>query len=290
MGMSRRKHIVIPSINSINLLHNVALLDLQGKNNVFLAKNTRDDYEKIGPNNFFLTKNTREDYAKIILLLFYPYRTQEDLRHKGSYWKRYKLALSENKISKESLKVIQNIQGCQHNCSKLKTATDELEKTTVYDAHEDDNQKGRNVDDDNCVDINEIAEMFQHLDGMGVREVDPKQRRLKIIAERYKIPQQHIAHCTEQIQNITDIPQDIAISVNISKDGHNLVETNSSHNNKNGNNPMSCPMIIDIQNDIVLEDLPLNEDHTHSIHGDPFDSIQNLSFRAIIAKYTLDFK
>ena len=94
--MSRRKHIVIPSINSINLLHNVALLDLQGKNNVFLAKNTRDDYEKIGPNNFFLTKNTREDYAKIILLLFYPYRTQEDLRHKGSYWKRYKMALSEN--------------------------------------------------------------------------------------------------------------------------------------------------------------------------------------------------
>ena len=82
--------------------------------------------------------------------------------------------------------MIQNIQDCQHNCSKLKTATDDLEKkTTVYDAHEDDYQKGRNVDDDNCVDVNEIAEMFQHLDGMGVREVDPKQRRLKIIAERY---------------------------------------------------------------------------------------------------------
>ena len=38
MVMSKRKHIVIPSINSINLLHNVALLDLQGKNNVFLTK------------------------------------------------------------------------------------------------------------------------------------------------------------------------------------------------------------------------------------------------------------
>ena len=169
MEMSRRKHIIIPSINSINLLPNVALLDLQSGRT----------------NNLFLTKNTRENYAKIILLLFYPYRMQEDLRHEGSYWKRYKLALSENKISKKSLQVIQNIQDCQHNCSKLKTATDDLEKTTVYDAHEDDYQKGRNVDDDNCVDVNEIAEMFQHLDGMGVREVDPKQRRLKIIAERY---------------------------------------------------------------------------------------------------------
>ena len=49
MVMSRRKHIVIPSINSINLLHNVALLDLQseGINNVFLTKNTREDYVKI---------------------------------------------------------------------------------------------------------------------------------------------------------------------------------------------------------------------------------------------------
>ena len=106
MVMSRRKHIVIPSINSINLLHNVALLDLQSErtNNVFLTKNAREDYAKIGPNNFFLTKNTREDYAKIILLLFYPYRMQEDLRHKGSYWKRYKLALSEKKYQKKVYK------------------------------------------------------------------------------------------------------------------------------------------------------------------------------------------
>ena len=122
--MLKRKHIVILSINSISLLHNVALLDMQ-------SEETTD----------FLTQNTREDYAKIILLLFYPYRTQDDLRVEGSYWKRYKMALSENRISKNSLQVIQNIQDCQHNCSKLKTAADDLQKTTVYDAHEEDKQK-----------------------------------------------------------------------------------------------------------------------------------------------------
>ena len=100
---------------------------------------------------------------------------------KGTSWHYQKI-----KYQRKNLQVIQNIQDCQHNCSKLKTATDELEKTTVYDAHEDDNQKGRNVDDDNCVDINEIAEMFQHLDGMGVREVDPKQHILKKLQKDIK--------------------------------------------------------------------------------------------------------
>ena len=47
MVMSRRKHIVIPSINSINLLHNVALLDLQAEEGTDLTQNTRENYTKI---------------------------------------------------------------------------------------------------------------------------------------------------------------------------------------------------------------------------------------------------
>ena len=78
--MSMRKHIVIPSINSINLLPNVAELDVQN--------------ETTNP----CTERLREKYAKIVLLLFYPFRTQDDLKVHGSFWKKYKLVLSEKNI------------------------------------------------------------------------------------------------------------------------------------------------------------------------------------------------
>ena len=47
MVMSRRKHIVIPSINSINLLHNVALLDLQAEEGTDFTQITKENYAKI---------------------------------------------------------------------------------------------------------------------------------------------------------------------------------------------------------------------------------------------------
>ena len=89
------------------------------------------------------------------------------------------------------------MQYCPNNCSKLKTVKAYLQKTIVYVAHKDDNQMGHK-DDDDCFDVNEIAEMFQHLDDMGVRDVDPKQHSLKIIAEE-KRPQQEIRHSPEQL-------------------------------------------------------------------------------------------
>ena len=52
------------------------------------------------------TTITREEYAKIILLLFYPYRVQDDLLLNESYWDRYNMALSENKKSHQDLQVI----------------------------------------------------------------------------------------------------------------------------------------------------------------------------------------
>ena len=59
--MSERKNIVIPCINSLNLLPNVGDLSM---NSIITEMDT--------------TKN-REEYAKIILLLFYPYRIKDDL-------------------------------------------------------------------------------------------------------------------------------------------------------------------------------------------------------------------
>ena len=91
MVMSQREHARIPCISSINLLPNVAELAM--------------DEENCDEN----TKKLRENYALIILLLFYPFRTQSDLELYGSYWRRYQYALSNKKISEKCLEVIQNI-------------------------------------------------------------------------------------------------------------------------------------------------------------------------------------
>ena len=106
MIMSKRRNPCIPCISSINLLPSVASLSLM--------ENT-DNRHII---------NLRENYAVIVLLLFYTYRTKEDLELEGSYWNRYQHALAENKISPKCLEVLQNIQDVCHNCSKLKSARD----------------------------------------------------------------------------------------------------------------------------------------------------------------------
>ena len=123
MVMAKRKNIFIPCINSLNLLPNVA--DLKIDNII-----TDGD-----------TSRKREEYAKIVLLLFYPYRIQDDLMLNESYWDRYKMALIENRISQKNLQVLQNIQDVCHNCANLKVAQDDLLKTTTCEAHELDNKK-----------------------------------------------------------------------------------------------------------------------------------------------------
>ena len=79
MVMSKRKHIYVPCISSINLLPNISDLDIG---------NTTT--------NATILKQ-REEYANIVLLLFYPYRTQDDLMLIGSYLDKYELVLKEKK-------------------------------------------------------------------------------------------------------------------------------------------------------------------------------------------------
>ena len=123
MVMSERKHFIIPCISSLNLLSNIVDLHILEESN--------------DPNIIDL----REEYAMIILLLFYPYRTQDDLVINGSFWEKYKFVVDNNILSPKSLEVIQNIQDVCHNCSKLKQAKDELDAITVYTPHEKDDKK-----------------------------------------------------------------------------------------------------------------------------------------------------
>ena len=82
MVMSKRIHPYIPCISSIYLIPNIA--DLSVKEEL---------------NDRYYTIQVREDYELIILLLFYTFRIKDDLKLEGSYWKRYKYVLMENKIS-----------------------------------------------------------------------------------------------------------------------------------------------------------------------------------------------
>ena len=91
MVMSEQEYHVFPCVNSIDLLPNI--VDLQQ-----LEEST--DHNSI---------DLREEYGKIVLLLFYPYRTQDDLKLNGSYWKKYQFVISNNILSKKSLEVCQNI-------------------------------------------------------------------------------------------------------------------------------------------------------------------------------------
>ena len=193
MVMSKRKNIFISCINSLNLLPNVADLRIDS---------IITDVD---------TSRKREEYANISLLLFYPYRIQDDLMLNDSYCDRYKMALSENRISPKDLQVLQNIQDVCHNCAKLKVAQDDLLKTTTCVAHELDNKK-KLKDDEPTIPYNQITNMLQQHDVYRVKEVHPTKRSLSIIASSCNIIQQNIPDCEAAIPNILDVPEGITLS------------------------------------------------------------------------------
>ena len=136
--MLARRHPIIPCISSIKLLPNVADLLM-----------TDETYS-------WHTFRLRRNYTLIVSLLFYPYITKDDIELEGSYWKRYVNAIEEKKISPMCLQVLQNIQDVYYNCSKLKSAREELEFSTEYESHESDQREQKNTVELNTVTINEM--------------------------------------------------------------------------------------------------------------------------------------
>ena len=276
MVMSKRKNIFIPCINSINLLPNIADLRI---NSI-----TTDVH----------TLKRREEYAKIVLLLFYPYRIRDDLMLNESYWDRYKMALSKNIISTKDLEVCQNIQDVCHNLTKLKVAQDDLLKTTTYVAHELDNKHKHHVNDEPTISFDQIADMFQQQDNYGVRQVHPTKRSLSIIASRCNIIQQKIPECGAAIPNITDIPEFVTNSCGLldaTKKKRNQDLVDHEQHSQNRNNIMSCVMVIEILNDVLVLGLSMPSTICeHDLENKLGHNVENLSFKHIISKYKLDFK
>ena len=209
MVMSERSHCVIPCINSLNLLPNIA------------------DLHQLEETDNPQIMDLRENYSAIILLLFCSYCSQDDLKINGSYWEKYKYVIDNNMLSTKRLEVIQNIQDVSHNCSNLKQAQDELTSSTVFTPHEEDRKTNCN-EEENKISIDEFEDLFQQLDDHGIRDVDANKRRLNIIGQRHKIVQQDIPIINTTIPDITDIPDGIKV-------------TNNSMTNCNDNKEINIP-------------------------------------------------
>ena len=134
--------------------------------------------------------------------------------------------------------------------------------------------------------------MLQQLDDHGVKDVDPNKRKLKIVAERHKIVDQNIQTMNSNAPDITDIPDGIKITSTLVQ---NISDSNSNTMQQTAepasiNSKMTCPMIIDILNDTILNSETSNCNHPDNISVQSNSNLKNLSFQSIIEKYTLDFK
>ena len=230
--------------------------------------------------------NLRENYTVIVLLLFYTYRTKEDLELEGSYWNRYQHALAENKISPKCLEVLQNIQDVCHNCSKLKSACDEIESSTVYESHENDQREQSPEDKLNLVSFDEISELFQQADDYGIRDVHASKRRLDIISKRHEIVEQKIPVSEFMNFDITEIPEGFALCENMSKKKKTNIY-NDENNSSASATKMTSVMIIQILNDNIIQGLPLDEQSNIKAST---QKRKIISLQDTISEYTLDFK
>ena len=242
MVMSRRKNIYVSCISSINLLPNIADLDIG---------NITTDATIL---------KQREEYAKIVLLLFYPYRIQNDLMMMGSYRDKYESVLKEKVISAKSLEVFQNIKDVSHNCVRLKVARDDLVKSTTMIAHDDD-RKCQQKDSENTIYFDEVADMLQQLDDFGVREVHPTQSSINTIASRVNILPLNIPESESPLSNIADIPEGVTLFCGLPTTNKTRATANDViydvFNPQKNNNLIGCHMIIDILNGVVLKGLPM---------------------------------
>ena len=239
MVMSERTHYIIPCVSSANLLPNIAKLCQH-----------EETYDED-------VMNLREQYTKIVLLLFYPFHTQDDLLLNGSFWEKYLHVKDNNILSEKCVQVCQNIQDVSYNCTNLKQAQDELISTTSFTPSDQDYKTNSN-EEENTIPVEEIADMIQQLTDYEVKDVDPTQRRLNIIGQRHKIVEQNIPIINTTIPDITDIPDGIKLKSGLITNHDDTDEqiNQSSSSSTANKNRMDCAMIIDVLTDNIMYSQP----------------------------------
>ncbi len=100
-----------------------------------------------------------EIYAKMALLMFYPFKSLNDLTIEGSYWEKFSQELQrhlENKItkfSKKGFRILQNINDRMTLQKQLKRANDPIYMTTKNEKPDGKSPKKDCQKDDNDPDI-----------------------------------------------------------------------------------------------------------------------------------------
>ena len=74
--------------------------------------------------------NFTEDYSKQVLLLFSSYRRISDIMVDNTYTKALRKTFSDNKITPEIMKILQNVQDARSNCLRNPGHPDELARDT----------------------------------------------------------------------------------------------------------------------------------------------------------------
>ena len=120
--MKKRKYIVIPQISSTKIFPNISELKIGNAN----------------PSDDVIA--AREEYARMALLLFYPFRSRDDLVHRNSFWDKYLLCVNDRneKFWPKGFDILQNIQDINYNFAQMTKPVDPITATTVLKAHEDD--------------------------------------------------------------------------------------------------------------------------------------------------------
>ena len=110
----------------------------------------------------------REMYAKMALLMFYPFRTLNDLKRKGSYWKQFNkqrrrhIQKRTNKFWTKGFEILQNIEDRSNIQKKLKRARDPISMETINKQPNDTNKKKNNdTNDEQIADILDIGRQMR---------------------------------------------------------------------------------------------------------------------------------
>jgi len=108
----------------------------------------------------------REMYAKMALLMFYPFRTLNDLKRKDSYWKLFNkerlrhIQKRKNKFWSKGFEILQNIEDRSNIQKKLKRARDPISMETI---NKQPNDNKKNTNDTNEEQIADILDMGKQL-------------------------------------------------------------------------------------------------------------------------------
>ena len=114
-----------------------------------------------------------------------------------------------------------------------------------------------------------------------------------MIAKRHNIEKQNIPMHNIERLSISDVPEYIKTSINIRHNTiitPNLTQGSIEQNKDNNISIFSSNMIIDILNNLVLTQLPMHQENMNYLNNDQKITISDLSFKAMISKFTLDFK